>query len=301
MQFVANSLIWSAELGLVAIGFGLSYRILGFANFILIELVTVGAYVAYAGTRIGLPFLVAAALAVVVTGLIAGAIEIVVFRRLQNIDSASKMMASIGGSLAIKAMILIIFGGGHVQFPLGLQPSSSFFGALVTPVQGGVVITALAAMAAFQLLLVGTMVGRRLRATADNMALAEARGIDAKGMILLTWCLCGGFAAITGVALGAESQVRPNLGGAVLLPVFAALTIGGLGHSGAWGAVFGASLVAFAQNAALAIDFSPLEVVLPGVELGLIPTGYKEAVALVVIIGVLMVWPQGILTRRRGA
>jgi branched-subunit amino acid ABC-type transport system permease component len=127
--------------------------------------------------------------------------------------------------------------------------------------------------------------GRVLRATADNMSLAEVRGINVNRVIVGVWFLAGAFAALGGVLLGYETFVRPTLGLSILLPMFAAATVGGLGSLP--GAVVGAYLLAFAQNLILGIDFGW------GADWYVNP-GYKSALALGLLVLVLLVRPGGL-------
>jgi branched-subunit amino acid ABC-type transport system permease component len=140
-----------------------------------------------------------------------------------------------------------------------------------------------------------TRLGKALRATAQNFALAQARGIDGERMISVMWFLSGAFAALGGILLGLETQIRPGLGLSVMLPMFSAATVGGLGS--AYGAIAGALTLAFAQNGVLAIDFRALFGADQSVQ---IPTRYKDVIALVGLVLTLLIRPSGIF-RARGA
>jgi branched-subunit amino acid ABC-type transport system permease component len=114
-------------------------------------------------------------------------------------------------------------------------------------------------------------------------------------MISVMWFLSGAFAALGGILLGLETQIRPGLGLSVMLPMFSAATVGGLGS--AYGAIAGALTLALAQNGVLALDFRALFGADQSVQ---IPTRYKDVIALVGLVLTLLIRPSGIF-RARGA
>jgi branched-chain amino acid transport system permease protein len=128
--------------------------------------------------------------------------------------------------------------------------------------------------------LLGTRAGRATRAVADNPALAAASGISVNGMIRIVWTLGAGLAALGGVLIGLYFGATSwYSGGALLLLMFAAVTLGGLGA--AFGALAGSIVIG------LVVELSSLW----------IPTDMRYASALVILILVLLVRPQGILGR----
>jgi branched-subunit amino acid ABC-type transport system permease component len=291
-QFTVNTLVWACELGLIALGMSLSYSILGFANFAHIEFLTAGAYTAWVlYTIAGLPIAVAVGLAMIAIGFLAIGIDWTVFRRLRHASAPSKMIASVGIGIAIRSVIQVIFGSGAVSFGFSSEPLPPILGARVTPLYFWIIGLTVISMLAFHGLLTFSNVGKALRATSEDFNLAEVRGINGEQMIRLMWFISGAFAALGGILLGMETQVRPGMGLSVLVPVFAAVTLGTLGS--AYGAIGGALVVAFAQNIALAVDIGPL---LAAGRSILLPTIYKNAVALTILVLTLLIRPKGLFS-----
>ncbi len=154
-------------------------------------------------------------------------------------------------------------------------------------------------MPAFHLLLSRTTLGIAMRATADNAVLSQASGIPTERVIRSVWLIGAGFAALGGILVGLNTQLKPDMGLGLIIEVFSAAIVGGIGSP--YGAILGAILVGFAENVGLAIDWSPLLNALGfSVErFTYIPTGYKAAVAFGLLILTLLVRPRGLLGARR--
>jgi neutral amino acid transport system permease protein len=150
-------------------------------------------------------------------------------------------------------------------------------GALRIP-QYDLVVTVLAvvAIAALHYLLQQTKVGKAMRAVADDLDLARVSGIKVDQVILWTWIIAGGLTALGGGMLGLVEAVRPNMGWFLILPMFAAVILGGIGNP--YGAIVGAFIIGIAQE----------------VSTYFLRTEYKLAVALVIMMIVLFVRPQGL-------
>jgi branched-subunit amino acid ABC-type transport system permease component len=291
-QVLANSFVWAAELAMVAIGLSLSYALLGFTNFAHVEFVTVGAYLGWALAGAQMPLGAAIFLSMVGTGILAIGLDWSVFRRIRGASPAGKMIASFGIGLALRQLVQLIFGAQAVTFQFEAQPIRPIFGAHLSNLEVGMICAAALSMGAFYGFLHGTKAGVALRAMANNHDLAEARGIPAARMITLMWFISGAYAALGGIMIGLETQLKPILGLSVLFPTFSAATVGGLGSP--FGAVAGSFLLALAQNVALAADFGRL------FHHGswFLNTGYKDGVALAVLILALIVRPRGLLALR---
>jgi branched-subunit amino acid ABC-type transport system permease component len=147
--------------------------------------------------------------------------------------------------------------------------------------QAIVVLVSLAVLIATGLMLRFTLLGKRMRALSDSIELAETSGIDTGRVITWTWIFAGAFAGLAGVFLAAVTQIQPELGFELLLPIFAAVVLGGIGD--AFGALAGGLLLG------LVVEWSDLY----------IASGFKVAIAFIVLILVLMVRPQGIFGKAR--
>jgi branched-subunit amino acid ABC-type transport system permease component len=142
-------------------------------------------------------------------------------------------------------------------------------------------------LASASILMVGwlfarTNIGKRMRALSDDFSLAAVVGIDVNRTILLIWVLSGALAGLAGVLQGlVRNSFNPNLGFQLLLPVFAAVVLGGIGS--AYGALAGGLILG------LAMEVATWDGLLGGV-----PASYKQVVAFAVLILVLIVRPEGV-------
>lgn len=298
LQLAADGLILGATISLGAIGLTLTYSILRFANFTHGEFITAGAYVALAALagfagiahgpgRIGAlsfgwPLLTALLLAMLLTGGLALVLDWLLFRGLRRHGSAiALVIASFGASLAVRNLIVFGFGPQPEYFTRDLQIAMPILpGLRVTPDQLFVLGLAAALVVALHLFLTRSTLGRAMRATAENPALATLIGIDVRAVVRWTWLIGGGLAAVAGVFLGLTVQVRPSMGFDLLLPLFAAAILGGIGSP--YGAVLGGVLIGLSQSLAVP----------------LVGSEYRQAIGFLVMLAVLLWRPQGILGER---
>jgi branched-subunit amino acid ABC-type transport system permease component len=293
MQALLNAVVLAAEIAVIALGVSLTFSLLRFANFAHVQLAVVGAYVAWVFTGpLGLPVLLAVLLSLPLAGLLAILIDALVFRPLRGASAETKMIASWGVALFIRSMVGALFGGSARVFDVQAAPLR-VGGAVVTTLDLLVIGVTVAAMIVLHLLLRTTRLGTALRALASNPDLAETRGIPSSRLIGLMWFLSGVFAALGGVLLAIQSDVRPTLDLAILLPVFAAATLGGLGNP--FGAVAGAFVLALAQNLLIAVD---LGAVVRG-QSWYLPPQFRDYVAVGALVLVLLVRPTGLVGRGR--
>ena len=297
-QVVVDGLVNGALIGLGAVGVTLTYSILRFANFAHGEFITFGAYAALAasalvssllvGSASGLgPFSISYALifatpaAMAATAGFALALDWALFSRLRGRSEAiSVVMASFGASLAIRASIEFAFTSSPAYFNRELQIAQPIgFGMKATPDQLVMLVLAVALMAGVYLLLKRTQLGRSMRAVSENPALARVAGVDVERTINFAWALGGALASAAGVMLGLLVQIRPFMGFDLLLPLFAAAILGGIGS--APGAFAGALIVGLGE--ALTVEFVGAE--------------WRAAVAFVVLVAVLLIRPSGIAGR----
>src|SRR5699024_10954115 len=133
---------------------------------------------------------------------------------------------------------------------------------------------------------------------ADNADLSEASGVFSERVIRVVWFIGAGFAALGGIMLGIATQVHPNMGYAVILPVFAAAILGGIGNP--YGAVLGSLVIGLAENVGPAINWAGLFqlIGLTSNDFVFIPVGYKQAIPFALLILMLLFRPQGLLARK---
>ncbi len=280
-----NGLNFGLMLGLAAIGLSLVFGTTGLSNFAHGEMVTFGALVALiASTTWQLPILVAIPVAVIVSAIFGWGMDAGLWRplRRRGIGTVQLMIVSIGLSLALRYVFQILIGGGTAQLP----------GAIATPIPGlgpiRISVTDLISMGTsivviliFAWWLQRTRVGRATRAVSDNPSLAAASGIDVDSVVRVVWIVSAALAGLSGVLWAYfRPGIRWDMGTSILLLIFAAVTLGGLGT--AFGALIGSLIVG------MLVEVSTLW----------IPSDLKYVGALVVLIVILLFRPQGILGRR---
>jgi branched-subunit amino acid ABC-type transport system permease component len=284
MQVLVNSIVYASEIAIIAVGIALSYSILRFANFAHIQYAVVGGYATHVVAALGLPIVVAIALGAGFVGGLAVVVDALVFSRLRAIAPEGKMIVSWGVALFIRAVIASIFGGSAIVIETNAV-LIQVGGAIFTSLDLVMVLATVGFMVLLQLFLYRTRQGSALRALASNYDLAVTRGISGVGMIRLMWFISGAYAAIGGSLIALETRLQPNMDLIILLPVFAAVTIGGL--SNVFGAVLGAFLLSLAQNVAIAIDFGSLL----GRDPWFIPSQFRDYIAVLAMVVVLILRP----------
>jgi branched-chain amino acid transport system permease protein len=271
-------------IAMAAVGLSLIFGVTGLVNFAHGELVTFGALVAWWLSSWGpgpeLPLVAAGALAVVAGGVFGAGLERGLFAplRRRQAGNIALIVVTIGLSILLRHVFLTFFGGATVPFRQYAVQRVVAIGPVALPPKDWVIVVAsLVVLVVVGLLLQRTQLGTAMRAVADDRDLAEASGIDVRRIILATWIGGAALAALGGVFQGLTERVSTDMGFTLLLSIFAAVVVGGLGT--AYGAMVGGLLIG------LVVQLSTLWV---SVE-------FKVVVALAVLIVVLLVRPQGIL------
>ncbi len=281
--FVAG-LKLGAIIALAAVGLSLIYGVTGLVNFAHAEMVTLGAVTAYffhaSPLGPGWPLVAATAPAVLVGAGFGWVQEVGLWRPLRNRQTAliSMMVVSIGLSFAARNLILIIFGGVARAYPdFAGQGPIEILGIPMVPKHLFTVAAAVIVLGGVGLFLQRSRAGTAMRAVSDDPDLAESSGIDVDRVILLTWIMAGGLAALGGVFFGLNEAIKWDMGFRLLLLIFAAVVLGGLGT--AYGAMVGGFIVG------VSVEMSTL----------IFPNELKAAIGLGVLILMLLFRPQGIL------
>jgi branched-chain amino acid transport system permease protein/neutral amino acid transport system permease protein len=191
------------------------------------------------------------------------------------------LISSVGVALFLRNVILLIWGPDldyytrDIQFAVAVLP-----GVRLKPNEIFIVLAAGALIFLVHLFLKKTKIGKAMRACSDNLDLAEVVGIDTRRVVFWTWVVGIALAVSGGAMLGLENGLRPAMGWELLLPLFAAAILGGIGKP--YGAMAGGLVIGIAQE----------------VSAGVLSTAYKPAVAFIIMIIVLLVRPQGIFGGR---
>ncbi|QFT47307.1 High-affinity branched-chain amino acid transport system permease protein LivH [Roseivivax sp. THAF40] len=302
IQHLVDGILVGAIYALGAIGLTMVMHMLRFANFSHAELLSVGAYAALVfdklfssiapplAAKIGpLSMSFALALAVLISMAITAAtavlIDKLVFKRIRERgEELSMVFASFGVALILRNVIGLVFGLGTTLYSreipfamvLSLDPL-----ILVRPDQIFTLAAALLLMVILHLVLSRTTFGYSLRAVAENASLAQVTGVNLRRVIIAVWLIGGGLAAAAGVFYGLTNQITPMIGRDLLMPVFAATIVGGIGSI--YGAAAGGFLVGLAANLALVV----------------LPSGYSPSVPFLIILLVLTIRPSGIFASER--
>jgi len=285
VQRLVSGLNFGLLLALAAIGLSLIFGTTGLSNFAHAELITFGALMVLTfGVQLAWPLWLAIIVALLLSGALGWTLDAALWKplRRRGVGLIQLMIVSIGLSLALRYTYQFFYGGSTEQLPGATLPSDIRFGAValswVDLVSMGVSIVVLLLVAFF---LLRTRIGKATRAVSDNPSLASASGIDVDRVIRIVWVLGALLAGLSGILW---AYFRPgvswDMGFQILLLVFAAVTLGGLGT--AFGALVGSLIVG------LFVEISTLW----------LPSDMKYVGALVILILVLLFRPQGILGRR---
>jgi neutral amino acid transport system permease protein len=279
-----NGLVSGSYFALGAVGLTLVYGTLKLVNFAHGELLTFGAYMAFlCNVTWGLPLIVAALFALVTTAALGVLSERVMWRpmRARGAGLLQLMLMTLGLAFVVRYGIQLIWGTQPRRLDVDVTASVSFLDLRIGRTELIVVIVGIGCLLAIGAMLRLTSLGRQMRALADSMPLAEVAGIDTDRVIVATWIFAAGLAGLAGVLYTAAiGTMTPNLGFVLLLSLFAAVILGGIGN--AYGALAGGLLLGIAQ------EWSTL----------VIDARWKVAVGFGILIIVLIVRPQGLFGRR---
>ncbi len=299
-QHIADGILSGAIIALGAIGLSFTMRILRFANFSHSELVTWGAYFALVflgalaatgggvGAKIGpfsfgWPLLIALIVSAVATSATALVLHEFVYARLSKTAGHMTMVfASFGIALLLRHLIVLIFGPAPIYYSNELQFALILPGGVrVMPDQVFLLGLTIVIVVSLHLFLTRSRTGISMRAVAENPDLSRVSGVNVSNIVRWVWIIGASGAAISGVLYGLTVQLRPELGFALILPLFAAAILGGSGSL--YGAVIGGLAVGLSENLSVMV----------------IPSTYKPAVPFLLILAVLYFRPQGLFGERQ--
>lgn len=282
LQHLLNGLVLGATYALLGIGLTLIFGIMKVVNMAHGELYTLGAYVAFGFVSLlGLNYFGAVLMAAAV-GLAAGAaIEWLLLRRRNLAAIDEVMLIMIGVMIVLQNAELLAWGGVAKAVPSPFSQEPIVFGAVsVSPIRLFVLVTALVLLAAFYLLIERSRLGLSMRATFQDKDAAKIVGVNVSRIYTLTFALGSCLAAVAGALLAPVFVVNPTMGDLASLKAFAIVILGGLGN------LAGAALGGFAL--ALIEEFGA----------GYISTAYRDAIGFLVILGVMLLRPQGLFVMK---
>jgi branched-subunit amino acid ABC-type transport system permease component len=281
LQAALNGVVAGTILALPAIGFTAMFAVLRYPNFAIAALATLGAYGGWmANAWLGWPVVAALLAAFALAGVVGAAAERVALEPLRPAGPLTVAIAAIALNVILENVLRFAFGNDHLGYNLPLARDIRFGGLRIGPQQIENFLLALAVMAALFCFLAFTRIGKAMRATADNPDLARLKGIEPRRVELLAVFVGAGLCGVGGMLLGLDTSIDPLTGFRIVLSVFAAAVVGGLGSIP--GAVAGALLIGLAE------EFATLA----------IASTYKSAVGFLAILLVLTLRPRGILGER---
>lgn len=283
-----NGLSTGSYIALGAVGLTLVYGILKLVNFAHGDLLTFGAYIAlFLNVTLELPLVVGALGAVAATAILGVIFELTMWgpMRAKGAGFLQLILMSIGLALVIRSGIQFVAGSEVRVLDVNRSAATDlgFLGmdlrmrnVLLYALIVGVIV-----MVLIGLMLQFTLLGKKMRALSDSLDLSETTGINTERIVLITWVFAGGLAGLAGVLLATVSNVKPELGFELLLPIFAAVVLGGIGNP------FGA--LAAGLTLGVLIEWSTLP----------IPSNWKYAVGFATLIVALVIRPQGVFGKAR--
>lgn len=289
-QLGANGLVTGSILAIAAVGVSLVYGILRIVNFAHGDYLTFGAYVALLVNVAWDGHIVLAALgAVVATALLSTVLEFALWRPLRRKQAGlfSLFIAAIGLALVLRHVIFLVAEAKPRRYGVDVFQVYELGPVRLSQSQAVAVGIAIAAIVLVGLMLARTGLGKAMRALADDRSLAAVAGIDVDRTIVVTWILAGALAGVAGLLQALIlNAFNPNFGSLLLLPVFAAVVLGGIGN--AYGALAGGLVLGLVMEVSTWSELA-----------GGAPPVYKPVVAFGVLIAVLLVRPQGVFGKVR--
>jgi branched-chain amino acid transport system permease protein len=277
LQFLIAGLKNGSIYALVALGFTIVFAATGAINFAQGEFFMLGGLLGVWFASVGLPLPLAVVAAIVATAAIGAVFELLAVRPISGGDPLRIIMVTIGGAVVLRQLALHLFGPNEKPLaPFSAGPSLKLLGAAIERQTVWVWVLTLLTVVVLAFLYRRTMFGRAMRATSLQRDAARLVGVNASAMVTASFALAAALGAMGGLAVAPLTQTSFHVGAAMGVKGFAAAILGGLGNPGA--AVAGGLTLGLLES----------------LTAGYIDPVYKDAVALVVLLVVLFVRPQGL-------
>lgn len=277
----------------------MTYRILNFANFSHGDIMSLGAFLALVSLALlrglgipdspfgplsfGLPMVLAFFIALLLTALAAIIIDRILYRRLRRTGPIILLIAAVGMAFCLRNIIQFIWGPQPQYYIKAIQIARKIplLGIRIKPDEIFIIIVVALLVIGLHFFLQKTKMGKAMRAASDNMELARVSGINTEKVIMWTWAIAAALAAAGGILVGIEDKfITPDMGWQMLLPIFAAVILGGIGNP--YGAMAGGMIIGLSGEISTAF----------------ISTAYKPAVAFIIMVIVLIIKPRGLFGTR---
>lgn len=275
LQTVVNGILAGCIYALFAMGLTLIYGVLNFVNFAHGELIMWGAYFLLLSMAepFALPLYAAVPVALAMTALLGAAMDFAVFRPLRRASRLTLLIAAIGLSFLLRNAAQLFWGAQVRTYGFEIQQGYRWLGVSLTPQQMAIIAISVICIVSVYLLFFKSRVGKSMRALADDLDLARISGIRTQKVVLSAWIISSLLAGTGGILLAMDTNLHPEMGVVNLIKAFAATLVGGVGNL--WGALAGGLIIGLAENIAV-LYISP---------------GYKDAVAFVIMVIILLARP----------
>jgi branched-chain amino acid transport system permease protein len=272
-----------------AVGISMIFGILRFAHFAHGDLMTIGAYgVLTAVWFIPLPPLLLLPFGIALAIVAALAVDRFFYRPLRKLPTIYTVISSFGVALIFRSLAQLTWSSGNQVFVPGVRPPLVLFDTFrIATLHAQVIVITLVIAVALHVFLTRSQLGRAMRAVSDEPELAAVAGLDTERVVRWTWVIGAALAATAGVFAGMDTSMHPNLGWNLLLPMFAAAVLGGIGKP--MGAIAGGLIIGVAEETATYTWLS---------DEAFIPSSYKSAVAFFIMVALLIFRPQGLFKGR---
>lgn len=280
LQQTINGLAIGGVYVLIALGLTTVFGILGIAHFAHGSVSMSGGYLTYfLVTAQGLPVLAAIPVALAAGFLLGVLVEMLAYRPVRHANHINAFIVALGLTMMVEGINLQLFGHEQVVIPTGLNRIFRLGGITVPELRLYVIIAAILLVVAMMIFVERTKTGQAIRAVAENRDAAILMGVNVKTIPLIVFGMSTALGVAAGIMVGALFAIAPGIGEGLVVKGFAVLILGGLGSFP--GAILGGTVLGITESIAA----------------GFISSGYKDVIAFVVMIIVLLIRPQGLLGR----
>ncbi|WP_310618747.1 branched-chain amino acid ABC transporter permease [Flexibacterium corallicola] len=276
--YLVPGIVLGSIYALGAVGITLVFAILRYAHLAHGDLATFGAFAALGLVAgFGISPWAALPIAMLISALLAVGIDRVFYEHLRQRPKIVTVMASLGIALMLRAVVQVVWGVDTQTYTRGIVRPDVFWGIRLRDRELYTILAMVGIVGVLWTFLQTSKWGKAMRAISDNPELAQLSGIDIRRVTVLTWVIVGLLCAASGFFLGINTELKAMMGWSMLLPMFAAAILGGVGRIE--GAVLGGLIVGIAEELSVLV----------------IPSEYKAAMAFAILLIILIVRPTGLL------
>jgi branched-chain amino acid transport system permease protein len=281
LQQALNGLAIGSVYMLIALGLTVVFGILGIAHFAHGSVAMLGGYLTFTfGGRLGLSFFPAMALAMVVGAVAGMLIERLAYRPVRDAPHINAFIIALGLTMMIEGFNLLMFGADQVVIQTPYRGVFNVAGIAIAELRILVIVTACVLIGIIALLISRTKTGKSIRAVAQNRQAAVLMGVNVSMVSLVVFAISSALGVSAGALIGALLAIAPGVGEGLAVKGFAVLILGGLGSIP--GAIVGGLILGVSEAMAA----------------GFISSAYKDVIAFMVMIVVLLFRPEGLLGKR---